>query len=93
MKQTQYVSDLRTLNAEELDQRLRDVRTELFNLRFQVATGQLENHRQIRRVRRQIAEVLTVKRGRELGMEQYAPEVAQAAPVAAPAAAVDEEQA
>jgi large subunit ribosomal protein L29 len=53
-----------------LNERLKEARTELFNLRFQAATGQLENHRQIRNVRRQIAQVLTVMQGRSLGFEQ-----------------------
>jgi large subunit ribosomal protein L29 len=69
MKTTQHLSDLRAMDMTELDARLKQVRTELFNLRFQAATGQLENHRQIRQVRRQIAQVLTVMQGRRLGFE------------------------
>jgi large subunit ribosomal protein L29 len=70
MQQTQHISDLRQMDVSDLDERLKEVRTELFNLRFQAATGQLENHRQIRRVRRQIAQVLTVIQGRRLGLEE-----------------------
>ena len=69
MKRAEYLNDLRVLDGQELDERLKAVRGELFNLRFQAATGQLENHRQIRHVRRQIAQVLTVMQSRRLGME------------------------
>jgi large subunit ribosomal protein L29 len=75
MQRAQHISDLRQMEISDLDARLKEVRTELFNLRFQAATGQLENHRQIRRVRRQIAQVLTVIQGRQLGFEE---KVAQA---------------
>jgi large subunit ribosomal protein L29 len=75
MQRAQHISDLRQMEISDLDARLKEVRTELFNLRFQAATGQLENHRQIRNVRRQIAQVLTVIQGRQLGLEE---KVAQA---------------
>src|SRR5438094_4422352 len=58
------------MDMPALDERLKEARTELFNLRFQAATGQLENHRQIRHVRRQIAQILTVIHGRRLGFEE-----------------------
>ncbi|HXA43517.1 MAG TPA: 50S ribosomal protein L29 [Candidatus Solibacter sp.] len=70
MKAAQHLSDLRQMEITDLDARLKEVRTELFNLRFQAATGQLENHRQIRAVRRQIAQVLTVIQGRHMGLEE-----------------------
>ena len=70
MKAAQHISDLRQMEVSDLDARLKEVRTELFNLRFQAATGQLENHRQIRQVRHQIAQVLTVIQGRRLGLEE-----------------------
>jgi large subunit ribosomal protein L29 len=75
MKAAQHISDLRQMEVSDLDARLKEVRTELFNLRFQAATGQLENHRQIRMVRHQIAQVLTVIQARQLGLEEM---VAQA---------------
>src|ERR1700730_18902690 len=75
MQGAQHISDLRQMEISDLDARLKEVRTELFNLRFRAATGQLENHRQIRQVRRQIAQVLTVIQGRQLGLEE---KVAQA---------------
>jgi large subunit ribosomal protein L29 len=52
--------DVRELGVEELEQRLAETRRELFNLRFQHATGQLENTGQLREVRRNIARLLTV---------------------------------
>lgn len=50
----------------ELDQQLKDLKSELFNLRFQLATGQLQNPMQIRETKRNIARVKTVQRAREL---------------------------
>ena len=52
--------ELRDLDAEELDGKLKDARRELYELRFKLAVGQLENHRQIRRVRKDIAQILTI---------------------------------
>ena len=52
-------SELRDLTQEQLDDRLRELREELFNLRFQYATRQLTNTARIREVRRDIARVLT----------------------------------
>jgi large subunit ribosomal protein L29 len=52
--------EVRELGVEELEQRLAETRRELFNLRFQHATGQLENTGQLREVRRNIARLLTV---------------------------------
>ena len=61
-------ADLRALADEELDTRLREAKEELFNLRFQVATGQLDNNRRLQTVRRDIARIYTVMRERELGI-------------------------
>jgi large subunit ribosomal protein L29 len=61
-------AELRELNAEELVLRLRESKEELFNLRFQMATGQLDNNRRLRTVRQDIARVYTVMRERELGL-------------------------
>ncbi len=60
--------DLRALTDEELVGRLRDSKQELFNLRFQNATGQLDNNRRLQLVRRDIARIYTVMRERELGI-------------------------
>ena len=59
---------LRQLGDEELVTNLREAKEELFNLRFQVATGQLDNNRRLQTVRRDIARIYTVMRERELGI-------------------------
>jgi large subunit ribosomal protein L29 len=59
--------DMRDLSEEELTQRLADTRKELFNLRFQSATGQLENVARLRHTRREIARILTVREERNGG--------------------------
>jgi large subunit ribosomal protein L29 len=61
-------SELRELNDDELVLRLKESKEELFNLRFQMATGQLENNRRLRVVRRDIARIYTIMRERELGL-------------------------
>ncbi len=66
--------DLRSATEEELDSRLADAKIELFNLRFQAATGQLESHGRLRAVRKEIARIYTVKRERELGIVTLAEE-------------------
>ena len=60
--------ELRDLTEDELVEKLRESKEELFNLRFQMATGQLTNNRRLRVVRREIARVYTVLRERELGL-------------------------
>jgi large subunit ribosomal protein L29 len=60
--------ELRELTDEELLERLRESKEELFNLRVQMATGQLDNNRRLRMVRREIARVYTMLRERELGL-------------------------
>jgi len=66
-------SEMRELNDEELVLRLRESKEELFNLRFQMATGQMDNNRRLRMVRHDIARIYTVMRERELGLS-VAPE-------------------
>lgn len=61
-------SDLREMSTEELVARVREAKAELFNLRFQMATGQLDNNRRLRTVRHDIARIYTVMRERELGL-------------------------
>ncbi len=63
--------DLRGSTEEELDHRLAEAKIELFNLRFQAATGQLESHGRLRAVRKEIARIYTVKRERELGIVTF----------------------
>lgn len=65
--------ELRELHDEELQARLREAKEELFNLKFQMATGQLDNNRRLRVVRHDIARVYTILRERELGLS-VAPE-------------------
>ena len=60
--------DLRGLANDELVSKLREAKEELFNLRFQAATGQLESHGRLRAVRKEIARLYTVMRERELGI-------------------------
>jgi large subunit ribosomal protein L29 len=71
--------ELDTFENERLVEELKKAREELFNLRFQSATGQLESHGRIRSVKRDIARIYTVIRERELGIR------ATPAPVEAPA--------
>jgi large subunit ribosomal protein L29 len=59
--------DLRALNDEELARRLAESRRELFNLRFQSATGALENPARLKLTKREIARILTVRTERERG--------------------------
>jgi large subunit ribosomal protein L29 len=61
-------ADLRGITEDELDGKLAEAKIELFNLRFQAATGQLESHGRLREVRKEIARIYTVKRERELGI-------------------------
>jgi large subunit ribosomal protein L29 len=61
-------AEIRDLADEELVARLGEAKEELFNLRFQVATGQLDNNRRLQHVRRDIARIYTVMRERELGI-------------------------
>ena len=62
-------SELRELTVEELRTKLPELKTELFNLRFQLAVNQLENTSRIGAVKKDIARVSTVLRQRELGIE------------------------
>ena len=68
MASTSKGAELRELPDEELLTRLREAKEELFNLRFQGATGQLESHGRLRAVRKEIARIYTVMRERELGI-------------------------
>ncbi|WP_405488975.1 50S ribosomal protein L29 [Nocardia sp. NBC_00511] len=61
-------AELRELTEEELVAKLREGKEELFNLRFQMATGQMTNNRRLRVVRHEIARIYTVMRERELGL-------------------------
>ena len=68
MATTSPAAELRELTDEELVTKLREAKEELFNLRFQMATCQLDNNRRLRTVRHEIARIYTVLRERELGL-------------------------
>lgn len=61
-------SEMRALNNDELARQLEEAHQELFNLRFRLSTKQLVNHREIVRVRRNIARLMTLQKERELGI-------------------------
>ena len=67
-------ADLRNSTEEELDGKLTEAKTELFNLRFQAATGQLESHGRFCFFVKEIYLIYTVKRERELGIVTVAEE-------------------
>ncbi|UOQ57960.1 50S ribosomal protein L29 [Leucobacter allii] len=73
------ITELDSFENERLAEELKKAKAELFNLRFQSATGQLESHGRVRQVKRDIARIYTVLRERELGI--------RATPAAAPAPA------
>lgn len=64
------VSEARDLTTEELVNKVGDLKRELFNLRFQMATGQLDNPMRLKEVRKNIARAKTVLRERELREEK-----------------------
>jgi len=66
--QNKLAAPLRTLEDDEIATKLREVKEELFNLRFQAATGQLESHGRLNAVRKEIARIYTIMRERELGI-------------------------
>lgn len=60
------VTELRDLSVDEIENRLVETREELFNLRFQNATGQLDNYKRLGELRKEVARIKTVLREREL---------------------------
>ncbi len=83
-KQADSLIELRQMTVAELDDHLRKQRRRLFEVRFQQATGQVENHRQVREIRHEIARALTVKIETERGLRPEPTPAPQAA--VAPAA-------
>jgi large subunit ribosomal protein L29 len=69
-------AELREFSEEELVTKLREAKAELFNLRVQAATGQLDNNRRLQVIRREIARIYTIMRERELGLSAAPTEVA-----------------
>jgi large subunit ribosomal protein L29 len=70
--------ELRELQDEDLVVRLREAKAELFNLRVQGATGQLDNNRRLQVIRKEIARIYTIMRERELGLSAAPTEVVEA---------------
>jgi large subunit ribosomal protein L29 len=62
--------DIREMTTEEIAQEIKDLKAELFNLRFRAVTGQLDNPMRIRQVRKDIARAMTIRRERELQIER-----------------------
>ena len=79
MAKSLAAADLRGITEDELDGKLAEAKIELFNLRFQAATGQLESHGRLREVRKEIARIYTVKRERELGIVSLAEDLPEEA--------------
>ena len=67
-------AEMRRLSSEELSQRLNDSADDLFRLRFQLISGQLQNHRRIREVKREIARIKTIIRERDMQDNQTSTE-------------------
>ena len=59
-------AEIRELSAEDLQVKLKEAKAELFNLRFQMATSQLDNTARVKQVKKDIARIMTEKRAREL---------------------------
>jgi large subunit ribosomal protein L29 len=68
MASSNLAGELDELTDVDLESKLREAKEELFNLRFQAATGQLESHGRLRKVKKDIARIYTVVRERELGI-------------------------
>ena len=64
------VNEIRDMNPDEQDEKLKSLKEELFNLRFQHATGQHTNPMRIREVKRSIAQIKTIQREAQLGIRQ-----------------------
>jgi large subunit ribosomal protein L29 len=80
-------NEVRELSTDELHGRVGELKEEMFNLRFQLATGQLDNHRRMRQVRRDVARIRTVLRERDYaaaeGTKQPVAALVEAHPVEA----------
>jgi large subunit ribosomal protein L29 len=72
--QNKLSAPMRELEEDELETKLREAKEELFNLRFQAATGQLESHGRLNAVRKDIARIYTIMRERELGISSVGTE-------------------
>jgi large subunit ribosomal protein L29 len=79
--------EIRDLDTEELHARISELKEELFNLRFQKATGQLDNHRRIRQVKKDVARIRTVLRERDFAVAEAAGRPVEPAAATAPVTA------
>jgi large subunit ribosomal protein L29 len=90
-------AEIRDMDTEELHGRISELKEELFNLRFQLATGQLDNHRRMKIVRREVARIRTILRERDFAAVEAvvssasAPATPAPIPEPAPTSAEDEE--
>ena len=75
LRDKSHLNELREVSSEELVTKLKEAKAELFNLRVQSATGQLDNNRRLQVVRREIARIYTIMRERELGLSAAPTEV------------------
>ena len=64
------VNEIRDMTPDEQAEKIKSLKEELFNLRFQHATGQLENPMRIREIKKSIAQIKTIQRERLLGISQ-----------------------
>ncbi|MDS1269949.1 50S ribosomal protein L29 [Lipingzhangella sp. LS1_29] len=83
MAKSLTAQELREQSLEDLRTKLKEAKEELFNLRFQAATGQLDNHSRLRIVKQEIARIYTVMREHELGIMPLTGESAESAKEAA----------
>jgi large subunit ribosomal protein L29 len=84
-------AEVRDLDTEELHVRITELREELFNLRFQLATGQLDNHRRMKQVKRDVARIRTILRERDFAAAEAARSATAATPQDVPSPDVAEE--
>jgi len=78
LRDKSHLNELREVSSEELVTKLKEAKAELFNLRVQSATGQLDNNRRLQLVRQEIARIYTIMRERELGLSAEPTEVTAA---------------
>ena len=73
-------AEIREMDTEELHGRISELKEELFNLRFQLATGQLDNHRRMQIVKREVARIRTILRERDFAAAAAIAQVVTATP-------------
>ncbi len=70
MKSTQRLSDIKSMSPDQLSDELLNLKKEQFNLRFQRATGQLDNYKRLTQLRKDVARLKTILREQELAQEE-----------------------